>query len=165
MTVTVTNLFFEKKKEKKRERGEKAAYSIVEVPSQKIAYLDNNGVVSTLARISAGRVKHITKQWLTACLLGCLAACQELWSCHELPCCYLSGERKGDRDTHHHLAPHRHKHWCEWLVTASLIPPADISPMIPPLKVRRVWCRSTTWQQHGCGCRGDENEDIKVWLA
>lgn len=38
----------------------------MEVPSQKIAYLDNNGVVSTLARINGGRVKHITKQWLTA---------------------------------------------------------------------------------------------------
>ncbi len=62
MTVTVTNLSFEKKKERKKERGEEAPYSIVEVPSQKIAYLDNNGVVSTLARISAGRVKHITKQ-------------------------------------------------------------------------------------------------------
>lgn len=48
--------------------------SIVEVPSQKIAYLDNNGVVSTLARISSGRVKHITKQWLTAWLPGCSAA-------------------------------------------------------------------------------------------
>ena len=80
MTVTVTNLSFEKKKKKKKERkgGKKAPYSIVEVPSQKIAYLDNNGVVSTLARISAGRVKHITKQWLTACLLGCLDGCQEL---------------------------------------------------------------------------------------
>lgn len=48
--------------------------SIVEVPSQKIAYLDNNGMVSTLARISSGRVKHITKQWLTAWLPGCSAA-------------------------------------------------------------------------------------------
>lgn len=110
MAVTVTNLSFEKnfkKKIRKKERGENSPYSIVEVPSQKIAYLDNNGVVSTLARISAGRVKHITKQWLTACLLGCLDGCQEPWGCHELPCCYLSGERKGDRDTHHHLAPHR----------------------------------------------------------
>lgn len=78
MTVTVTNLSFEKKKKEREKRGEKAPYSIVEVPSQKIAYLDNNGVVSTLARISAGRVKHITKQWLTACLLGCLDGCQEL---------------------------------------------------------------------------------------
>ena len=148
MTVTVTNLFFEGKREKEREeeRGEKAAYSIVEVPSQKIAYLDNNGVVSTLARISAGRVKHITKQWLTACLLGCLADCQQPPSCHELPCCYLSGERKGDRDTHHHLAPHRRKHWCEWLVTARLIPPAD-ALYLPwsPSSQCGVWCRSTTW--------------------
>lgn len=87
----------------KERKGGKAPYSIVEVPSQKIAYLDNNGVVSTLARISAGRVKHITKQWLTACLLGCLDGCQDLSGCHELPCCYLSGERKGDRDSHHHL--------------------------------------------------------------
>lgn len=110
MAVTVTNLSFEKIKKRMTERkkgGVVAPYSIVEVPSQKIAYLDNNGVVSTLARISSGRVKHITKQWLTACLLGCLDGCQELRGCRELPCCYLSGERKGDRDTHHHLTPHR----------------------------------------------------------
>lgn len=77
MTVTVTNLSVEKKTNE-RKKGKKAPYSIVEVPSQKIAYLDNNGVVSTLARISAGRVKHITKQWLTAWLLGCLSGAVEL---------------------------------------------------------------------------------------
>lgn len=47
---------------------------MAEVPSQKIAYLDNNGVVSTLARINGGRVKHIPKQWLRAwtAALSCL---------------------------------------------------------------------------------------------
>lgn len=136
----------------------------MEVPSQKIAYLDNNGVVSTLAGISAGRVKHITKQWLTACLLGCLAACQELRSCHELPCCYLSGERKGDRDTHHHLAPHRRKHWCEWLVTGNLIPPAAVSPMIPLCKVWRAvsfhYMATTQMRMHEV-TRGEKD----VWLS
>lgn len=54
------------KKEERKKRRKKAGFSVVEVPSQKIASSDNNGVVSTLAGINAGRVKHITKQWPTA---------------------------------------------------------------------------------------------------
>lgn len=91
--------------------------SIVEVPSQKIAYLDNNGVVSTLARISSGRVKHITKQWLTAWLPGCSAAWTAVRGLRgrlELVATLLFVRRGGGggggdarESAHHHLAPHR----------------------------------------------------------
>lgn len=101
-----TSFLKKKKKKEKRERG-KAPYSIVEVPSQKIAYLDNNGVVSTLARISAGRVKHITKQWLTACLHGCLADCQ--LCCGAAMMLFVRGEKRRQR----HASSSGHKHGFE----------------------------------------------------
>lgn len=49
---------------------------------------------------------------LPAWLLGWLSggAVEAAMSCHAVIC---QGKRKGDRDTHHHLAPHRRKHWCE----------------------------------------------------
>lgn len=87
--ATVTNLSLKKRK-RKRIKGE-AWYFIVEVPSQKIAYLDNNSMVSTLAK---------DQRWQSETHYKTMADCLPAWllgwlsGAVELPCCYLSQERK-----------------------------------------------------------------------
>lgn len=114
-----------------KERGE-AACSAAEVPSQKIAYLDNNGVLRTLARINAGRRKHMTKQWPTGWTAAAMLVFGHTHDGHVAPrrshpdlipsaealasaqTCFSS--QQGARRRPQQSAAHRHgRYWLIWL--------------------------------------------------
>lgn len=108
MTVTVTNLSFGKGKKKKKKGKSSLFYSGGAQPENSI-----------LRQQWRGKYLSKDQRWQRETHYKTMAACLPAWlpvraaRRHELPRSYLSRERKGDRDTHHHLAPHRRKHWCE----------------------------------------------------
>lgn len=111
MTLTVTNLSFEKKK--KKEKGRKKILPFYSGGAQ-----PENSILRQQWR---GKYLSKDQRWQSETHYKTMADCLPAWllgwlseavgrRCHAVIC---QGERKGDRDTHHHLAPHRSKHWCE----------------------------------------------------